>query len=108
MGATDVIASVKAELGKPNSLQPNKGAGIDFSLFLAVLGKICWELYIDGLVVSSDGNLLDALGASIKAALSNRGIPRIHVVAGASSDEQTEANTSDDEFLLSDTSAVLL
>ncbi|XP_054779516.1 uncharacterized protein LOC129287400 isoform X2 [Prosopis cineraria] len=69
MGATDVIASVKAELGKPNSLQPNKGAGIDFSLFLAVLGKICWELYIDGLVVSSDGNLLDALGASIKNTL---------------------------------------
>lgn len=29
-------------------------------------GKICWDLYIDGLVVSSDGNLLDALGAAIK------------------------------------------
>ncbi|KAI9114581.1 hypothetical protein K1719_014279 [Acacia pycnantha] len=25
MGATDVIASVKAKLGKPSSLQPNKG-----------------------------------------------------------------------------------
>ncbi|KAH0986085.1 hypothetical protein GBA52_018303, partial [Prunus armeniaca] len=25
MGATDVIASVKAELGRPNALQPDKG-----------------------------------------------------------------------------------
>ena len=29
-------------------------------------GKICWDLYIDCLVVCSDGNLLDALGAAIK------------------------------------------
>lgn len=29
-------------------------------------GKVCWDLYIDGLVISSDGNLLDALAAAIK------------------------------------------
>ncbi|XP_054781282.1 uncharacterized protein LOC129288635 [Prosopis cineraria] len=150
MGATDVIASVKAELGKPNSLQPNKGkvsiridcsptaepafegkggeelstelsvalqrcllggksgagAGIDLSSLVVVEGKICWDLYIDGLVISSDGNLLDALGASIKAALSNTGIPRVRVSAGASSDEQPEVDISDEEFLQFDTSAV--
>lgn len=27
---------------------------------------MCWGLYIDCLVISSDGNLLDALGAAIK------------------------------------------
>lgn len=32
-------------------------------------GKVCWDLYIDGLVISSDGNLLDALGAAIKVLL---------------------------------------
>ena len=42
------------------------GAGIDLSSLSIVEGKICWDLYIDGLVVSSDGNLLDALGAAIK------------------------------------------
>lgn len=42
------------------------GAGIDLSSLVVVEGKICWDLYIDGLVVSSDGNLLDALGAAIK------------------------------------------
>lgn len=45
------------------------GAGIDLSSLIIVEGKICWDLYIDGLVVSSDGNLLDALGAAIKVHL---------------------------------------
>lgn len=150
MGATDVISSVKAELGKPSSLQPDKGkvtinvdcsptaepmfegrggdelsmelsvalqrcllggksgagAGIDLSSLIVVDGKICWDLYIDCLVVSSDGNLLDALGAAIKAALSNTGIPRVHVAAGASGDEQAEVDISDEEFLQFDTSDI--
>lgn len=42
------------------------GAGIDLSSLSIVDGKVCWDLYIDGLVVSSDGNLLDALGAAFK------------------------------------------
>ncbi|PNX98583.1 exosome complex component rrp42-like protein, partial [Trifolium pratense] len=110
IGATEVIVSVKAELGKPSLMQPDKGnvsiyidcsstaepafegrgadwlsadlsnalqrcllgaksgagAGIDRSSLVVVEGKICWDLYIDGLVISSDGNLLDALGAAIK------------------------------------------
>ncbi|KAJ6873944.1 exosome complex component RRP42 [Populus alba x Populus x berolinensis] len=150
IGATEVIASVKAELGRPNALQPDKGkvaifvdcspvaepmfegrggeelstelsvalqrcllggksgagAGIDLSSLIVAEGKICWDLYIDGLVISSDGNLLDALGAAIKAALSNTGIPRVQVAAGASGDEQPEVDISDEEFLQFDTSGV--
>ena len=45
------------------------GPGIDFSSLIVIEGKICWDLYIDGLVVSSDGNLLDALGPVIKVQL---------------------------------------
>ncbi|CAK9151878.1 unnamed protein product [Ilex paraguariensis] len=150
MGATDVIGSVKAELGKPNPLQPDKGkvslyvdcsptaapmfegrggeelstelsatlqrcllggkngagAGIDLSSLSIVEGKVCWDLYIDCLVVSSDGNLLDALGAAIKAALSNTGIPKVQVAAAVSSDGQPEVDVSDEEFLQFDTSGV--
>ncbi|KAF9669627.1 hypothetical protein SADUNF_Sadunf14G0127000 [Salix dunnii] len=161
IGATEVIASVKAELGRPNALQPDKGkvsifvdcspvaepmfevayfyiqpfsigrggeelstelsvalqrcllggksgagAGIDLSSLIVAEGKICWDLYIDGLVISSDGNLLDALGAAIKAALSNTGIPRVQVAAGASGDEQPEVDISDEEFMQFDTSGV--
>ncbi|PON35836.1 Polyribonucleotide nucleotidyltransferase [Trema orientale] len=151
MGGTDVIATVKAELGRPSQLQPDKGkvsihidcsstaepvfegrggeelstelsvslqrsllggksgsgAGIDLSSLVVVEGKICWDLYIDGLVVCSDGNLLDALGAAIKAALSNTGIPRVQVASSASGDEdQPEVDISDEEFLQFDTSGV--
>ncbi|KAI4308456.1 hypothetical protein L6164_031533 [Bauhinia variegata] len=150
MGATDVIASVKAELGRPSSLHPDKGkvsihidcsptaepsfegrggeelsselsvalqlcllggksgagSGIDLRSLVVVEGKVCWDLYIDGLVVSSDGNLLDCLGAAIKAALSNTGIPRVQVTADPSSDEQPEVDISDEEFLQLDTSGI--
>nr|GEU72338.1 hypothetical protein [Tanacetum cinerariifolium] len=122
MGRTEVIASVKAELGKPTSSAPDKGkvsiyidcsptaapeferrggeelsmelsaalrqcllggktgagAGINLSSLSIVDGKVCWDLYIDGLVISMDGNVLDALGAAIKAALSNTGIPKVN------------------------------
>ncbi|PQQ20767.1 exosome complex component RRP42 [Prunus yedoensis var. nudiflora] len=76
------------------------GAGIDLSSLVAVEGKFCWDLYIDGLDVSSDGNLLDALGAAIKAC------QKLNVAAGASGDEQPEVDVSDEEFLQFDTSRV--
>ncbi|XWS07995.1 hypothetical protein CRYUN_Cryun41cG0039000 [Craigia yunnanensis] len=82
------------------------GAGVDLSSLVVVEGKVCWDLYIDGLVISSDGNLLDVLAASIKAALSNTGIPKVHVAAETSGDEQPEVNISDEEFLQFDTSGV--
>ncbi|OAY70071.1 Exosome complex component RRP42 [Ananas comosus] len=81
------------------------GAGIDLSSLIIVDGKVCWDLYIDGLVISSDGNLLDALAAAIKVALSNTGIPKVSVL-GASSDEQPDVDVSDEEFLQFDTSGV--
>ncbi|GAB2240323.1 hypothetical protein Droror1_Dr00020841 [Drosera rotundifolia] len=112
LGETEVIASVKAELGKPSASQPDKGkvfinvdcsstaspafarcllgsnsgagAGIDRTALCVSEGKICWDLYIDGLVVGSDGNVLDALGAAIKP----------------------EVDVSDEEFQQFDTSAV--
>ncbi|CAN1300268.1 Exosome complex component RRP42 [Linum perenne] len=150
MGATEVIASVKAELGRPSALHPDKGkvaifvdcspvaeptfegrggeelsaelsvtlqgcllggtsgagAGIDLKSLIVAEGKICWDLYIDGLVISSDRNLLDSLGDAIKAALANTAIPRVNVSAGAAGDEQPEVDISDEELLQFDTSAV--
>ncbi|KAI3944292.1 hypothetical protein MKW92_019868 [Papaver armeniacum] len=150
IGATEVIASVKAELGKPNPLQPNKGkvsifvdcsptaapmfqgrggedlsaelsvalqrsflggksgagAGINLSSLIVVEGKICWDLYIDGLVLSSDGNLLDTLGAAIKAALSDTGIPKVNVNAATSPEEPAEVDISDEELFKFETSGV--
>nr|XP_016458625.1 PREDICTED: exosome complex component RRP42-like [Nicotiana tabacum] len=150
LGPTDVIAGVKAELGKPSQAHPDQGkiyihvdcsptaepsfegrggeelsaeltaalegcllggksgagAGIDPSSLSIKEGKVCWDLYIDCLVISSGGNLLDALGAAIKAALSNTGIPRVQVREAASSDEQADVDVSDEEFLQFDTSGI--
>lgn len=82
------------------------GAAIDLSSLSIVQAKVCWDLYIHGLVVDSDGNLLDALGAAIKAALSNTCIPTVHVSGDPSSNEQPEVDVSDEEFLQFDTSSV--
>ncbi|XP_073134064.1 uncharacterized protein [Henckelia pumila] len=82
------------------------GAGIDLSSLSIIEGKVCWDLYIDGLVLSSDGNMLDALGAAVKAALSNTAIPKVQVSAEASSDDQPEVDVSDEEFLQFDTTGV--
>ncbi|KAM0002516.1 putative ribosomal protein S5 domain 2-type [Helianthus debilis subsp. tardiflorus] len=82
------------------------GAGINLSSLSIVDGKVCWDLYIDGLVVSMDGNVLDALGAAIKAALSNTGIPKVNIASATTPDEQPEVDVSDEEFLQFDTTAV--
>ncbi|XP_031264828.1 putative exosome complex exonuclease RRP42 isoform X3 [Pistacia vera] len=121
LGATDVIASVKGELGKPSSLQPDKGkvaifvdcsptaapmfegrGGEDLSAELSGALQRC----LLGSKSGADGNVLDALGAAIKAALSNTGIPRVNVAAGAANDDQPEVDISDEEFLQFDTSGV--
>lgn len=49
-----------------NTLLVYSGAAIELSSLVLVEGKVCWDLYIDALVVSSDGNLLDSLAAAIK------------------------------------------
>ncbi|XP_057866562.1 uncharacterized protein LOC131074031 [Cryptomeria japonica] len=150
IGSTDVIATVKADLGKPSPYRPDQGkveisiecssiaapeferrggdelsmelsgalqrsllggksgagAGIDLSNLKVVEGKFCWDLYIEGLVLSSDGNFLDALAIAIKAALSNTCIPKVEVVPGALPDQQEDVDISDDEFSHLDTSGV--
>ncbi|KAK3013245.1 hypothetical protein RJ639_009063 [Escallonia herrerae] len=150
MGATEVIASVKLDLARPNPSQPGKGkvslfvscsatagpmfegrgseelsaelsvalqrcllggksgagAAFDPSCLSIVDGKLCWDAYIDGLVVSADGNLLDALGAAIKAALTNTRVPVANVPAGASLDEDPDVDLSSQETTRIDTSGV--
>ncbi|KAG0556295.1 hypothetical protein KC19_11G041500 [Ceratodon purpureus] len=141
VGGTDVMVSVKAELGSPPKGRPThggmmikiecsptaapefegrggeelsleltrglersflggpngSGAAIDLSSLRIVDGKTCWVLCIDGLVLSSDGNLLDALSIAIKAALTNTGLPKVEIVAGETGDEDPEFEVDDEE-----------
>ncbi|KAH7284675.1 hypothetical protein KP509_34G066100 [Ceratopteris richardii] len=143
LGATDVITSVKAELGRPQASRPsqgrveiniecsstaapqfegrggedlslelsralyrsllcNNGTGpaIDLSALTVIEGKLCWNLFIDGLVLSSDGNLLDVLAIAVKAALSNTGIPKVEVTSAAAAEQEADFEISDnpDDF----------
>ncbi|CAN1355591.1 Exosome complex component RRP42 [Linum perenne] len=112
MGATEVIASVKAELGRPSALHPDKGkvaifvdcspgrGGEELSAELSVTLQGC---LLGG--TSGAGAGID-LKSLIVAALANTAIPRVNVSAGAAGDEQPEVDISDEEFLQFDTSAV--
>ncbi|XP_024538320.1 exosome complex component RRP42 [Selaginella moellendorffii] len=154
LGGTDLIVSVKAELGSPRSCRPNygsievmvecsatagpefegrggedlnmelsralqrcfvggpsgAGAAIDLSTLGIVASKFCWELFVDCLVVNSDGNLLDALSIGVKAALSNTGIPSVKVTGNTASEDDADLEVGDnpDEFARLDASKVPL
>ncbi|KAJ7569441.1 hypothetical protein O6H91_01G078100 [Diphasiastrum complanatum] len=83
------------------------GAAIDLTTLIVIEGKVCWELYIDGLVLSSDGNILDALSIAVKAALSNTGIPKVQVMGGLSLEEADfELSDNPEEFSHLDTAQV--
>ncbi|KAL6565538.1 hypothetical protein OROHE_004593 [Orobanche hederae] len=122
-GATDVIASVKAELGKPNPSYPDKG---NVSIYVdcsptaeptfegrggeelsAELSSALQQCLLGG--KSGAGAGIDLSSLSIiegKAALSNTAIPKVQVAANAPSDEQPEVDVSNEEFLQFDTSGV--
>ncbi|KAL3679902.1 hypothetical protein R1sor_022858 [Riccia sorocarpa] len=84
------------------------GAAIDLASLSIVEGKLCWMLYIDGLVLSSDGNLLDALSIAMKAALSNCGLPKVDIISGTSPEEEPdyELSGNPEEFSRLETSLV--
>ena len=42
------------------------GCAIDLAALKIVSGKRCWVLFVDGLVLSADGNLLSALSIAVK------------------------------------------
>ncbi|EGC37720.1 hypothetical protein DICPUDRAFT_29826 [Dictyostelium purpureum] len=47
-----------------------------------VSGKYYWTLYIDAIVLDSDGNLFDALSIATRAALYNTRLPRVKAIQG--------------------------
>ncbi|KAJ5067102.1 exosome complex component rrp42 [Anaeramoeba ignava] len=63
------------------------GKAIDLTNLSILKEKKCWILYIDVLVLRSDGNLFDGVSLAIKAALFNTRIPKVQVVPGERSGE---------------------
>jgi len=85
------------------------GCAIDLTALSIVPGKRCWSLLVDGLVVSADGNLLDALSIATKAALADLRIPRMEVTMGEDGEEPDLELDDDPELAASlDTTRVPL
>jgi exosome complex RNA-binding protein Rrp42 (RNase PH superfamily) len=53
---------------------------INWNALCITEGKQCWVLYLDALVLDSDGNLSDALSIAAFAALKTCNIPKIEVM----------------------------
>ncbi|KAL3678226.1 hypothetical protein R1sor_021182 [Riccia sorocarpa] len=99
LGGTDVIASVKPELSTPPLGRPHHGKmeiSVEFSPTAApeFEGNYAVTLHIDGLVLSSDGNLLDSLSIAMKAPLSNCGLPKVDIIGGTSPEEEPDYELS--------------
>ncbi|KAK9094638.1 hypothetical protein Scep_026107 [Stephania cephalantha] len=60
---------VALDFVSPENVEECIRAGIDLLSLNVMEGKICWDLYIEGLVINANGNLLDALGTAIKVAI---------------------------------------
>ncbi|XP_076276664.1 exosome complex component RRP42-like isoform X3 [Lasioglossum baleicum] len=59
-------------------------------------GKKCWKIYIDILVLQCGGNLFDAIGAAVKAALYSTEIPKI--IAATLDGGEPDIQLSDDAY----------
>ncbi len=72
-------------------------------------GKVCWVLYIDVVVLSSGGNLLDAISLAVRAALLKTTIPKVEVVKGPSgADDDVDFEISDDPYAATPLAASLV
>ncbi|XP_011639694.1 exosome complex exonuclease RRP42 [Pogonomyrmex barbatus] len=58
--------------------------------------KKCWKMYVDILILQCGGNLFDAVGAAVKAALYNTEIPK--VIAATLDGSEPDIQVSDDLY----------
>jgi len=107
---TDVLVGVKLELGETEFKAPDEGiiklavqcvgdflgeqrvryiehtlseilaCGLDRTKLCVKSGKCCWVVFVDCLVLHSGGNVLDALGFAVVAALQDTMVPGIEVL----------------------------
>jgi len=73
---------LNAELARLLENTMTKSPDIDFKSLCIVPQSHCWILYIDALILDSDGNLFDALSIATRAALYNTKIPAISLEPG--------------------------
>ncbi|XP_011874245.1 PREDICTED: exosome complex exonuclease RRP42 [Vollenhovia emeryi] len=68
----------------------------DFKQLCIIPHKKCWKIYVDILILQCGGNLFDAVGAAVKAALYNTEIPR--VITATLDGGEPDIQVSDDPY----------
>ncbi|KAK0082191.1 hypothetical protein PV325_010900 [Microctonus aethiopoides] len=68
----------------------------DLKILSILKEKKCWKMYVDVLVLQCGGNLFDAIGAAVKAALFSTEIPKI--TAATLDGGEADIQVSDDPF----------
>lgn len=91
---TNVVAGERNTDARVSKHGP--GAALDMSALGITKGKTCWILQCDGVVLTRDGSVLDALSIAVKCALADAKIPKVTAVAGPDADDPAELELDDD------------
>eukprot|EP00735_Rhodelphis_limneticus_P014249 TRINITY_DN8254_c0_g1::TRINITY_DN8254_c0_g1_i1::g.10267::m.10267 TRINITY_DN8254_c0_g1::TRINITY_DN8254_c0_g1_i1::g.10267 ORF type:complete len:281 (+),score=36.90,sp/Q15024/EXOS7_HUMAN/41.96/2e-73,RNase_PH/PF01138.16/1.4e-19,RNase_PH/PF01138.16/4.5e+03,RNase_PH_C/PF03725.10/5.9e-10 TRINITY_DN8254_c0_g1_i1:71-913(+) len=65
-------------------------SALDLTKLIIVPSKHCWLVYVDVVIFSVDGNLMDAVAIGVKAALSDVKVPSVAVQMSESGDVELE------------------
>uniref|UniRef100_T1ISB9 Ribosomal RNA-processing protein 42 n=1 Tax=Strigamia maritima TaxID=126957 RepID=T1ISB9_STRMM len=87
---------IAVELSSALTCAYSDSACIDLKSLCLLKGRQCWAIYVDIVVLECGGNLFDAVGFAVKAALYNTKIPKIHVTL--EENMQIETEISDDPY----------
>ena len=88
-GAADLNAELELSLRR---LLLSPGA-LSLQKLCIVPGQYCWQLFVDALVLDSDGNLFDALSMACRAALADAKLPKLNILSEGNT---VEIQISDD------------
>ncbi|XP_015180367.1 PREDICTED: exosome complex exonuclease RRP42-like isoform X2 [Polistes dominula] len=84
------------EISRILSLSYQTPAAFNLRDLCILPSKKCWKMFVDILILQCGGNLFDAVGLAVKAALYNTEIPR--VTAATFDGGEAELQISDDPF----------
>ncbi|XP_038070250.1 exosome complex component RRP42-like [Patiria miniata] len=76
---------------------------LDYQALCVLPQQCCWVVYVDVVVLECGGNLFDAIGIAVKAALYNTRIPKVKVQVDSEGQEEIEVSDDPHDVVLLDT-----
>eukprot|EP00457_Paulinella_chromatophora_P011836 gb/GEZN01011999.1/.p1 GENE.gb/GEZN01011999.1/~~gb/GEZN01011999.1/.p1 ORF type:complete len:289 (+),score=33.99 gb/GEZN01011999.1/:132-998(+) len=96
-GETQKQKNLSAQLTSDLALSLSQPSSLDFSSLCLIQGKSAWHIYVDAMVLSLGGNVLDALSMACNAAMQTCTLPRLEVIESGE-DKEAELSLSDDPY----------